>query len=57
MIVSNALDAGRLMQMVAEWALPKEIVHLVFPSRRGLLPSVRLFIDHLANGFSALDET
>ena len=57
MIVRDALDAGRLVHVVVEWAPPKEIVHLVFPSRRGLLPSVRLFIDHLANRFSALDET
>lgn len=57
MIVRDALDSGRLVHVVEEWAPPKEIIHVVFPSRRGLLPSVRLFIDHLAERFERLDET
>lgn len=56
MIVRDALDDGRLKHVAPEWAPPKEIIHAVFPSRRGLLPSVRLFIDHLAERFAALDE-
>lgn len=56
MIVSEALADGRLQQVAEGWAPPREIIHAVFPSRRGLLPSVRLFIDHLAAGFAALDE-
>ena len=57
MIVREALDDGRLRQVAEGWAPPKEIIHAVFPSRRGLLPSVRLFIDHLAASFAALDES
>ncbi|MNM87621.1 HTH-type transcriptional regulator DmlR [compost metagenome] len=57
MIVREALGDGRLKHVVPEWAPPKEIIHAVFPSRRGLLPSVRLFIDHLAASFAALDES
>ena len=45
-----------MVQVLPAWAPPKEIIHVVFPSRRGLLPSVRLFIDHLAASFAALDE-
>ncbi|MGH8054736.1 MAG: LysR family transcriptional regulator [Stenotrophomonas sp.] len=56
MILRDALDDGRLRQVAEGWAPSKEIVHAVFPSRRGLLPSVRLFIDHLAAGFAALEE-
>jgi DNA-binding transcriptional LysR family regulator len=29
---------------------------LVFPSRRGMLPSVRAFIDHLAECYSEISE-
>ena len=56
MMVQEALQRGRMVQVLPAWAPPKEIIHVVFPSRRGLLPSVRLFIDHLAASFAALDE-
>lgn len=57
MLVREALAAGRLQQVAVGWAPSPEIVHVVFPSRRGLLPSVRMFIDHLAARFAALDES
>lgn len=56
MIVNEALADGRLIQVLPGWAPRHEIVHIVFPSRRGLLPSVRLFVDHLADAFAAIDE-
>lgn len=56
MVVRDALQDGRLLRVAPDWAPPKQIVHAVFPSRRGLLPSVRLFLDHLAGSFAALDE-
>jgi DNA-binding transcriptional LysR family regulator len=30
------------------WSSPQGVLHVVFPSRRGLLPAVRAFIDFLA---------
>lgn len=54
--VRDTLASGQLIQLLPEWSLPREIIHLVFPSRRGLLPSVRLLIDHLAGCFAAFDE-
>jgi DNA-binding transcriptional LysR family regulator len=30
------------------WPSPRAIIHAVFPSRRGLVPAVRRFIDFLA---------
>jgi DNA-binding transcriptional LysR family regulator len=56
MIVQHALDDGSLQQVIPGWAPPKEIIHVVYPSRRGLLPSVRALIDHLAQSFAVLDE-
>ena len=35
------------------WNNPEGIVNLVFPSRRGLLPAVRVFIDFLAERLPA----
>ncbi|MBV8806809.1 MAG: LysR family transcriptional regulator [Sinobacteraceae bacterium] len=46
-VVRGDLDSGRLEQVLPAWALPLGVVHLVFPTRRGLLPSVRAFIDFL----------
>ncbi|MDB6089660.1 MAG: transcriptional regulator, LysR family, partial [Gammaproteobacteria bacterium] len=34
----------------------REIIHAVFASRRGLLPSVRTLIDFLAEQFESLNE-
>ena len=56
MIVQPALDEGRLQRVLPDWAPPHEIIHVVYPSRRGQLPSVRALIDHLASAFAVLDE-
>lgn len=46
---SEALADGRLIQLLPEWTSHRGIVHLVFTSRRGLLPSVRAVLDFLAD--------
>ena len=56
MMVRPELDAGRLVPVLPKWTPRREIVHVVFPSRRGLLPAVRALIDHLADTFNALHE-
>ncbi|HTT00835.1 MAG TPA: LysR family transcriptional regulator [Steroidobacteraceae bacterium] len=47
-VVRADLDAGKLERVLPAWNLPQGICHLVFPSRRGMLPAVRAFIDFLA---------
>ncbi len=47
-ICCEDLKAGRLQKVLPDWNLPLGICHAVFPSRRGLLPAVRVFIDFLA---------
>jgi DNA-binding transcriptional LysR family regulator len=42
------LEDGRLMRLMPEWASPQGLLHMVFTSRRGLLPGVRAVIDFLA---------
>jgi len=46
-----ALAAGRLVHVLPGWRGLPGIVHLVFTTRRGLPPTVRALIDHLAAGF------
>lgn len=56
MMVQEALSDGSLRHLLPEWAPRQEVIHAVFPTRRGLLPSVRALIDHLAQGFAPLAE-
>ena len=56
MMIREQLAAGTLVSLLPDWAPRREIVHAVFPSRRGVLPSVRALIDYLAERFQALNE-
>jgi len=47
-ICRTELASGQLVQVLPDWAAPEGIVHLVFTSRRGMLPSVRAVIDFAA---------
>jgi len=47
-VVRADLDAGRLEPVLHHWNLRLGILHVVFPSRRGLLPAVRALLDFLA---------
>lgn len=53
LVVWDDLQAGRLVTLLPDWRLSNEIVHAVFPSRRGLLPSVRALLDFLADECAA----
>ncbi|ABM33115.1 LysR family transcriptional regulator [Paracidovorax citrulli] len=41
------LGEGRLVRILPGWSTPRGVVHAVFPSRRGLAPAVRRFLDFL----------
>jgi DNA-binding transcriptional LysR family regulator len=47
------LAVNRLVRVLPEWRPPAGVVHAVFPSRRGLLPSVRALLDFLARECAA----
>lgn len=56
-IVAGAdLAAGTLVNLLSGWAPKAGIIHAVFPSRRGLLPSVRALLDFLAAEYAAIDD-
>jgi DNA-binding transcriptional LysR family regulator len=52
-VVREDLLSGALKRVLPEWSSPQGIMHVVFPSRRGLLPAVRAFIDFLADRLPA----
>ncbi len=54
---AEAVRRGELEVVLPEWRLPQGTFHLVFASRRGLLPAVRVFIDFMAERAPALIES
>jgi DNA-binding transcriptional LysR family regulator len=53
MMIWEDLAAGRLIDVAPGWRPPAGIVHATFPSRRGLLPSVRALLDFLVRECAA----
>ncbi len=56
MMIREQIDSGKLVHVIPGWAPRREIIHAVFASRRGLLPSVRSLIDFLSEQFKLLNE-
>lgn len=48
LMIADDLASGRLVTLLPDWQSPNIAVNAIFPSRRGMLPSVRALIDHLA---------
>ncbi|MFV8571943.1 LysR substrate-binding domain-containing protein [Marinobacter sp. SBS5] len=46
---------GRLVSVLPDWKPRGGIFHAVFPSRRGLLPAVRAFLDFIAEAMDDVD--
>jgi len=47
-VCAPAIARGELEVVLPAWSIPQGMAHFVYPSRRGLLPSVRAFVDFLA---------
>ena len=56
MFVDGEFSRGQLLNVLPGWEPRRELIHVVYASRRGQLPAVRLLIDHLAQAFEALEE-
>lgn len=54
MVVRDDLREGRLVDVLPDWAPRSGIIHAAFPSRRGLLPSVRTLLDFLGTEYAKL---
>jgi DNA-binding transcriptional LysR family regulator len=53
MMIWQDIEAGRLAHILPAWRPKAGIIHAVFPSRRGLLPSVRALLDFLTQECAA----
>lgn len=47
-VVAEDIASGKLELLLPAWPSPRAVIHAVFPSRRGLVPAIRRFIDFLA---------
>jgi DNA-binding transcriptional LysR family regulator len=54
---ADDVKEGRLVEVLKGWAPPPAFVHAVFPSRRGLVPAVRRFLDFLGENMSGVVPT
>ena len=54
-MIREELAEGALVELLPELKQPARIVHVVFPSRKGMIPAVRALIDALVAGFAATD--
>lgn len=52
-VVEKELQTGALVAVLPEWQFPEDIIHAVYPSRKGLLPSVQLLLSYLAENISS----
>lgn len=50
-VVAPLLADGSLIEALPGWSPRSGIIHAVFPTRRGMLPAIRAFLDHLAQKF------
>lgn len=51
---SEELKQGKLMDVLPSWSMPSGHLQVVYPTQRGLLPAVRVFVDFLIEHLSKL---
>ncbi|HPW28271.1 MAG TPA: LysR substrate-binding domain-containing protein, partial [Rhodoferax sp.] len=51
-LCSEELRDGRLVHVLPGWGPKPGVFHAVFPSRRGLVPAVRRFLDFLGEAIA-----
>jgi DNA-binding transcriptional LysR family regulator len=53
LLARDDLSSGALVRLLPSLSSRSGVVHAVFPSRRGMVPAVRLLLDALSAGFAA----
>jgi DNA-binding transcriptional LysR family regulator len=46
-LCARELREGKVVEVLPGWQPRTGVIHAVFPSRRGLVPAVRRFLDYL----------
>lgn len=55
-LVHDFIERGQLTRVLPDWAPRTEMIYAVFASRQGMLPSLRMLIDFMAEQFELLDD-
>ncbi|WP_099074662.1 LysR substrate-binding domain-containing protein [Proteus alimentorum] len=55
-VVEQKLQDGSLIEVLPNWRFPKDVIHAVYPSRKGLLPAIQVLLEYLADNMSPLKE-
>ncbi|SEI50798.1 LysR substrate-binding domain-containing protein [Pseudomonas sp. NFR16] len=53
MYCENELASGALVRLLPDWHCPSAWLQAVYPHRRGVLPAVRAWLDHLETAFNS----
>ena len=56
LMAREQLANGSLVRVLDDWEPKREVIHAVFPSRRGLLPAVRALVDFLSEEYALMIE-
>ncbi|ADO49001.1 transcriptional regulator, LysR family [[Enterobacter] lignolyticus SCF1] len=56
LMVREQLARGELRAVLKAWEPRREVIHAVYPSRRGLLPAVRALVDFLTEEYQKMTE-
>ncbi|HDT6543796.1 TPA: LysR family transcriptional regulator [Kluyvera ascorbata] len=56
LMAREQLANGTLVRVLDDWEPKREVIHAVFPSRRGLLPAVRALVDFLSEEYAQMTE-
>ena len=56
LMVKDQLASGELVRVFDAWESRREVIHAIYPSRRGLLPSVRTLVDFLTEEYARMVE-
>ncbi|SFR03577.1 MULTISPECIES: LysR family transcriptional regulator [unclassified Enterobacter] len=56
MMLKEQFADGSLVHLLPQWRTRREIIHAVYPSRRGQLPAVRALIDFLVESYAGFVE-
>lgn len=51
-VANSFIKSGQLIRVLPDWKAPHGIFHAVYPSKRGMLPAVRVLIDFLVEKLS-----
>lgn len=56
LMLNKQIADGSLVRLLPQWRTRREVIHVVFPSRRGQLPAVRALIDFLVESYAGFEE-